>query len=281
MGSYRDIKGELRGKTNAQLLILDTNNIQFYFQHSGLLPQAEIFQPYDMVFIPGWVHAELAHHVGKSAYVASIPSPVFFVEEAEDYLPMIGYSDKRLMELFRLSAPFQESQRFFSHYRNVEADDLPDDWIDLYYQSGFFTRPAPPGSLVTRKNAGEVSILTLTFLLLSHYPNEIANISIATSDFGLISIKNKLLRDATKPPLQLIISPSSPISFLSTDVTIFNAINSGLIQPQDILDIRPNPKSSIIIKHFTDGTSALYEAVIDTPSFVEICKNTAQYTILF
>lgn len=52
---------------------------------------------------------------------------------------MIGYQDKSLMELFRVASPFSESQRFFNQYRNVLAEDLPDDWIDLYYENGFLT----------------------------------------------------------------------------------------------------------------------------------------------
>ncbi|KOP64818.1 hypothetical protein AMS62_05810 [Bacillus sp. FJAT-18019] len=279
MGSYRDIEGALRGKSNVTILILDTINIQFFYQHQGVLPQSAIFAPYDMVLIPGWVHAEYAHHEGKAAYIAGISPFQFFVEEAEDYLPMIGYMDKRLMELFRVAAPFSESQRFFNQFRKLEADELPDNWIDQYYENGFLTRMT--GALTTKKNAGELSILTLAFLLLSHYPNEISNISIATSDFGIISLKNRVLREANTPPLLLNVTNKPPISYLSTDVSLFNAVRTGLIQPHDIPSMRPNPKSSIFVEHFSDGSSALNEAVVDTTLFVEMCRNPDRYTIVF
>lgn len=112
MSSYRDIEGQLRGKTNAKILILDTNNLQFYYQHQDTLPPSDLFQPYDMVFIPGWVHAEYVHHTGKSEYVTSIPTAIHYIDEFEDYLPMVGYQDTRLMELFRLASPYGEAQRF-------------------------------------------------------------------------------------------------------------------------------------------------------------------------
>ncbi|MNC01177.1 hypothetical protein D3C75_485200 [compost metagenome] len=279
MGSYRDIEGELRGKTNVRILILDTGNIQFLYQYSDVLPQSFLFQPYDMVLIPGWVHAEYAHHSGKLQYVSEIPTALYYIDEIEDYLPMIGYQDKRLMELFRVASPFSESQRFFNQYRNVPAEDLPDDWIDLYYENGFLTRQTE--TLITKKNAGEVSILTLAFLLLSHYRNEISNISIASSDFCVISLKNRLLREANSPNLALSVPQTPPISYLSKDVTLFHAVKTGLIPPDSIASMRPNPKSSIYVEHFRDGSSTLHEVVVETPTFIEMCRNPDKYTIIF
>jgi hypothetical protein len=279
MGSYRDIEDELRGRTNVRILILDTGNIQFLYQYSDVLPQNILFQPYDMVLIPGWVHAEYAHHTGKLQYVSAIPTALYYIDEVEDYLPMIGYQDKRLMELFRVASPFGESQRFFNQYRHVPAEDLPDDWIDQYYENGFLTRQTE--TLFTKKNAGEVSILTLTFLLLSHYRNEISNISIATSDFCVISLKNRLLREANSPTLTLSVSQTPPISYLSKDVSLFHAVKTGLILPDSIARMRPNPKSSIYVEHFNDGSSTLHEVVVETPSFIEMCRNPDKYTIIF
>ncbi|WP_341280789.1 hypothetical protein [Paenibacillus sp. FSL H8-0537] len=279
MSSYRDIEGQLRGKTNAKILILDTNNLQFYYQHQDTLPPSDLFQPYDMVFIPGWVHAEYVHHTGKSEYVTSIPTAIHYIDEFEDYLPMVGYQDTRLMELFRLASPYGEAQRFFGQYRRMPADELPDDWIELFYEQGFTTRQT--GALTTKKNAGEVSILTLAFLLCSHYRDEVSNISIATSDFGIIALKKKLLCEANSPSLNLDVSPVPPLSYLSTDVSLFQAIKTGIILPDHIQRMRPNPKSSIYVEHFGDGSSALHEAVVDTPSFIEICKNPDKYKIIF
>ncbi|AIQ62811.1 hypothetical protein PSTEL_06540 [Paenibacillus stellifer] len=279
MGSYRDIEGELRGKTNVRILILDTGNIQFLYQYSDVLPQSILFQPYDIVLIPGWVHAEYAHHTGKLQYVSAIPTALYYIDEVEDYLPMIGYQDKRLMELFRVASPFSESQRFFNQYRNVPAEDLPDDWIDLYYENGFLTRQTE--TLITKKNAGEVSILTLAFLLLSHYRNEISNISIATSDFCVISLKNRLLREANSPNLALSVPQTPPISYLSKDVTLFHAVKTGLTLPDSIARMRQNPKSSIYVEHFRDGSSTLHEVVVETPTFIEMCRKPHKYTIIF
>ncbi|MFM9278071.1 hypothetical protein [Paenibacillus jiagnxiensis] len=280
MAGYRDIEGFIRLRSGLKILVLDTNNIQFYYQNAHLLPPEYIFKPYyDMVIIPGWVHSEYAHHEGKSAYIFSLPLPIFIVAESEDYLPMLGYSDKRLMELFRVSSLLGESQQFFNRLRRLEMEDFPDDWIDQFYEQGFPTKQS--GNLVTKKNAGEVSILALTFCLLSHYRSQISNISIASSDYGIVRLKQKVLKEANALPLELGISNAPPISYLTTDVSLFNAFKTGLIQPHQVSSLRPNPKSSQYIELFNDGTSALHEHVLDTTTFLAICQNHDKYKILF
>jgi hypothetical protein len=279
MGHYRDIEGLLRHKTGSNILILDTNNIQFYYQFSALLPQSQIFSPYDLVLIPGWVHAEYAHHDGKSAYISAIPVPMIIVDEVNDYLPMLGYSDHKLMELFRTISQCTESHKFFNFLRKLQVENYPDDWIDQFYDQGFPTKNT--GGKITKKNAGEVSILTLSFALLSHYPTQITSISLASSDHGIITLKNKILKEANQAPLELHTSKTPPISFLSTDVSIYNAIKSNIIRPDQIPLLRTNSKSSIYIEHFADGSSNLNECVVDTPMFIEICKCPQKFTIVF
>ncbi|MEK5183438.1 hypothetical protein [Paenibacillus sp. FSL P4-0288] len=279
MGNYRDLEHHLRHAEKAKILILDTGNIQFYFQNRHLIPQSHIFKHYDLILIPGWVHAEYAHHSGKASYIASLPLPYIIIDEIDDYLPMLGYSDKKLMELFRLAAPFSESLKFFNQYKTVEIEDIPDDWIEQYYQDGFYTRTT--SSLVTKKNAGEVSILTLCFSLLSHYPTQISNISIASSDFGIIAIKDKLLKEANRAPLELGISTTPPISYLSKDVSLLIAIKDEIIQPHQVAALRPNSCSSIYLEMFPDGSSALHEHVLHTPDFIEMCKNHNRYRMIF
>lgn len=139
MGNYRELENSHLSIRNAKILILDTGNIQFYFQHSDLLPQSHIFKRFDLVLIPGWVHAEYAHHAGKARYIASIPVPCIILDEVDDYLPLLGYSDKKLMELFRIATPLAEAQQFFNAYRRREVEDWPDDWIDQFYLNGFPT----------------------------------------------------------------------------------------------------------------------------------------------
>lgn len=279
MGNFREVEAIFRASKDIKVLLLDTNNIQFYYLNEKLIPSSSIFGSFDVVLIPGWVHAEYSHHEGKSNYVANIPVPTIIVEEAEDYLPLLGYSDKKLMELFRVASPFAESQKFFNYYRKLQADELPDDWIDQYYEQGFFTQCA--SKVLTKKNAGEVSILTLCFCLLHRFSSHISHIAIASSDFGIIKLKDRIVKEVNHELLDLNIPKTPPISFLSTDVSLFQLVQNGSIQPQQLLSLRPNPKSSIYIEYFSDHTSTLHQHVLDTSDFIDICLTTSNYKFLF
>lgn len=279
MGNYSELESHLRTAQNAKVLILDTGNIQFYFQHSGVIPQSHIFERFDLVLIPGWVQAEYAHHSGKVSYIASLPVPCIILDEVDDYIPLLDYSDKRLMELFRFASPLSESQRFFNQYRRMEVEDWPDDWIDQFYDNGFPTRTT--GTLVTKKNAGEASALTLCFSLLSHYPTQISNIAIASSDFGIIKIKDKIAVEANRSSLNLGIPLAPSISYMSKDVSMFIATKEGIIQPHQISALRPNSSSSIYVEHFPDGTSTIHQHVLETPDFEAICRNHQRFNMIF
>lgn len=278
MGNYRDLEQCIRTASQMKILILDTGNIQFFYQNRDLLPHSFIFNRYDLVLIPGWVHAEYAHHSGKSGYIASLPKPYFIVDEVDDYLPMLGYSDKKLMELFRLAAPNEPSQRFFNLYKGLGTEDYPDDWIEQYYEQGFFTRETQ--TMITKKNAGEVSILTLCFALLSHYPTQLSNIAIASSDLGIVNIKDRMVLEAHKT-LTLGTPISPPISYFSKDVLLFLAVKEGIIHPHQISTLRPNPSSSTYVESFPNGTTVLHRHLLHTSDFEEICRNYQRYQMIF
>jgi len=280
MANYAALKDKLRNASEAKILILDSGMLQFLYEHQDVLKQNEIFEGYDLLLIPGWVQAEYGHHPGKTEYVASVPlADVLVLEESEDYRAMIDYDEKRLMELFKLSAPYSEAQKFFNLLTKRDFIDW-DDWIDQFYEEGFHTRQTEAGR-TTRKNAGEVSILTLCFLLLSHYPAQIHNIAIATGDFGLIPIKNNIEKNANQPKLNLGISLPAKISFLSKDVTMFQAVKRGSLQVEDIPSLRPNNSSSIYLELFDDGTNAYRQRVLETTKFVEMCRHHQSYIVIY
>lgn len=159
------------------------------------------------------------------------------------------------------------------------VEDYPDHWIAEFYNNGFPMQQ--DGSKLTRKNAGEISITTLVFSLLSYFQGSIASLSLASSDKGIMKLKNKVQEVANHSPLELDIPKAPPISFLTTDVSIFNAIKSGIISPDQINTLRPNPRSSIYVEHHVDGSSTIHDIVVDTAAFIHMCQNHQRYTILF
>lgn len=280
MSSYRDLAGLLQGKTDSKILILDSNNLQFYYQHQMLMPATHIFAPYDLILIPGWVYAEYSHHTGKDSYVKNdIPTTKLYIDEVNDYLPMLEHSDKKLMELFATCSTAEEAYRFFGPMKKLQVDDYPDDWIVQFYNNGFPMQQK--GTLLTRKNAGEISIITLAFSLLSHFQSNIASITLASSDKGSIRLKEKVLSVANQSPLELNIHKAPPISFLTTEVSMFNAVKSGILDPNRISTLRPTPRSSIYVEHHADMSSTIHDIVVDTASFINMCQNHQNYTIVY
>ncbi|OBZ11135.1 MULTISPECIES: hypothetical protein [Bacillales] len=278
MANYEALEDKLRNATEAKVLILDSGKLQFLYLHQDVLKQDEVFEGYDLVLIPGWVQAEYGHHTGKVEYVASIPIDVIILEEAEDYPAMISYDARRLMELFKLSAPHGEALKFLSLLSRKDLINW-DDWINQFYDEGFPMKEAE--TKTTRKNAGEVSILTLAYLLLSHYPTQIHNIAIATSDFGLIRIRDNMEKNANGPKTNLNISVPANISFMSKDVTMFQAVKRGRLQVEDIPRLRPNDSSSFYLELFEDGTSVPRALKLETTKFVDICRHYHRYIMIY
>lgn len=279
MGNYSQIDTILRNATHAKILLLDNNNLQFYYQYEDVLPKSEMFAPYDLVLIPGWVQAEYAHHARKSNYISNIPVPTYVIDEFEDYLPLLEYNDLKLLALFRLSSVHSEALQFFGRYRHLHAEELPDDWLEQFYDHGFTTKQT--NTRITKKNAGEVSLVTLCFCLLHHYHTQIQHLTIASTDFGIIKIKDRVLQESQHDPFYGCFSAYPPISFLSTDVSIYCAVKQGTLAIQDIPRLRPNPKSAQYIQHHADYTSTLHSHVLTLDQFMVICNDTDNYTFIF
>ena len=194
---------------------------------------------------------------------------------------MIEYNDQRLLELFRVaSTGFREALRF-NHICKKNHPILPDTWIDDFYDQGL-----KQGNYIRSDYqviCCEVSIVTQCFLLLSHFSNHIASITLASSDYGTYHLKDKVLSEANSPLLHLGISQAPPISFQSTDVVIYNALKTGLIQPQQIHDLRNHTKerSVLYLENFSDRDSAIHHHLVDIPTFISICSDHEKYKVIF
>lgn len=86
MGCYAELSQFFSENRNVKVLILDTNNIQFYYQHQAIFTQMTKFAPYDLVLVPGWVQVEYGQSDGRTAYIGAIPKPFMIIDETEDFL---------------------------------------------------------------------------------------------------------------------------------------------------------------------------------------------------
>lgn len=283
MANYRELNNFLQRRPNTRILILDNNNIQFCCHHEKYFPVEDIYAPYDLVLIPQWVHDEVADSEQRLMYLARLPKDYFILDEEKDYLPLVGYEDARLIKLFEwASSPFTKPRKFFKEIREIigRTKDIPDNWIADFYNRGFDTRESKNGRLL-KKNAGEISILVLSFLLIHrYYPRQVNHVTIGSSDMGTYEIKRKILEYASRHQL-LQVPPDTPISFLSTDVLLVEAIKHGRVKPEEILGLRPNPRSVIYSQTLPDGTTRLLEHVLSTSEFIKMLNNINNYHFIF
>jgi hypothetical protein len=282
MGSYEELAKFLSTKSGVRVCILDNNNTQFCFQNESLFPVDEIYKTYDLILVPEWVLHEISHSEQRLQYVFSIPKPLFFLNEESDYLPLVHFEDERLKSVFRHSAsPYSRPRNFFKELEKRTRQNggiIPDDWIVDFYEQGFETKETSQG--VTKKNAGEVSILTLAFLLLHNFEENISQITISSSDKGSLNIKQNIMQHLDKQSL-LDLSDKIPISFLSTDILIVQAFRANRVNEAEIRDIRKNPRSVMYTENHPDGTSSTQQYVLETERFIEILKNIENINFQF
>lgn len=271
MGSFQELDSFLNENNDVRILILDNNNIHFCDIYEENFPVDVIYDKYDLILIPGWVHSEVAHSDRRIQYIARLTKPLIILREEDDYLPIILYEDQRMMRLFEVAsnAYSKPSVKFFKKLKEYQGrnGDVPDEWIEDFYEQGFDTCDSQSGHIL-KKNAGEISILALSFILVHRYWERISQITISTSDLGAYAIKEHIMDRVVDKGLINIQSPPVPISFKSTDVLLAEAVRDGRVQLDEVLRLRPNPRTCVYLSMLPDQTSATFQQILDTPTFI-------------
>ncbi|CAN7534454.1 hypothetical protein [Rossellomorea sp. LjRoot5] len=183
-----------------------------------------------------------------------------------------------MLELFHhASSAISPARKFYSKLKKFynEHDDLPERWIEDFYEEGFEVTSGTD----LRKNAGETSILVLTYLLLHHFPSLIRNITIFSSDKGTLTIKKKIMDNLHK--MELVHNPATPVSFMSTDILLIKAVTEGWVTIEDIVRFRPNSKTVIFSVKLENESVSRHEYVMDTMEFIDALRHIENYHFEF
>lgn len=278
MGSYRDLRQLMKERSSNRILIMDNNNLEFCCQHEEAFPAQVVFENYDIILIPEWVHQEISHSEKRLNYLARILVPYLIMSEEEDYVELANYQELRLLELvFHAASSISPARKYYAKLKKFYSQytDLPEHWIENFYEEGFEKKRETELS----KNAGETSILVLTYLLLHHYPSSIKNITIFSSDKGTLTIKNKIMDNLHKTGL--IHNPLTPVSFMSTDILLIQALDKEWITIENIEELRPNVKKVIYSIKLENQSSSRHEYVMDTVEFMEVLREIDKYHFEF
>lgn len=292
-----ELKEKLNTDENLKIAIIDNNIMGFLVnlrQEADILPWFDI---YDIILIPKWVEKEI--NDGKTRidclnHIAS-RNDVYIIDEKE-YEELSGYKDVELMLLFQASTYLMgdvkgKVRKYISKNEEVEDDEFErgiteySKFIDELYNNILKNKEAEPGKEPKRKNAGEISICVLSYLL-GYYYNEIENITIFTFDkdcYDYIKNAKEILYD--KDEIVGLTNrfknrDCNTITFKSSDLIYSELYNSHKESAITIITrIRKNPRNIKYTQKKIDGSIEENRTLMDTDDFIEFIKSDEKHLI--
>jgi|GEM_PF-717355 hypothetical protein len=282
-----DLKQCLSISRSLKVCILDNNSIEFLTRvHKSVSPK-KIFSQYDIIFIPRWVWVEVCDSENRKSYINSLKEYSANVQIVDEvgYLELVDYKEAELFYLFlyccyNVSRLVSFIKRNILKNRPVEDLDPYEEWLRVFYEEGLDHRELSNGR-IQRKNAGEISIAVLSYILSFYYNENIDIITIFSSDrdtFEFVSkAKEMFYRDE-----RFQNRSSTSITFKSIDFLIHEWASLGYIKEHHIDTFVNSYRQTRRIK-FTrkkqDNSIEEQDKLIDNTTFLEMLKDNTIHII--
>lgn len=286
-----ELKEKLNTGKDLKIAIIDNNIMGFLVnlnQETAILP---LFDIYDIILIPKWVEEEINDGQTRIDCLNHIATTndVYIIDEKE-YEELSGYKDIELMLLFQASTYLMgdiksKIRKYISQNEEIEDDEEDgiteySKFIDELYNNILKNEETAlePGKRVKRKNAGEISICVLSYLL-GYYYDGIENITIFTFDkdcYDYIKNTKEILYD--KDEIVGLINrlknkDCKTITFKSNDLIYNELYNSNKERAIEIITkIRKNPRYVKYTQKKTDGSIEENRKLMNTDEFIEFIK---------
>jgi len=164
--------------------------------------------------------------------------------------------------------------------RPVEELDPYEEWLDAFYKDGLDQKKLSNGR-IQRKNAGEISVSVLSYVLSYYYNKNINNITIFSSDrdaYEFISrAKEMLFKDGCFKDRD-----NTSITFKTNDFLIYEWTRFGYVDEKNIRSFVYSYRQVRRIK-FTrkkqDNSIEEQDKLIDNTQFLEMLKDNTIYLI--
>ena len=246
----------------------------------------KIFSQYDMILIPQWVWTEVCDSENRKSYINDLKhySKVQIIDEV-NYLTLVDYKEAELYYLFlyccyNVSRLVSFIKKNILKNRPVEDLDPYEEWLSAFYEEGLDQRKLSNGR-IQRKNAGEISIAILSYILSYYYSGSIDIITIFSSDrdtYEFISkAKEMLYKDERFKDRS-----NTSITFKSNDFLIYEWTRLGYIDEHNIDIFVQNYRHTRKIK-FTrkkqDNSIEEQDKLIDNAAFLEMLKDSTIHLI--
>lgn len=282
----KELKKYLSTGMSLKVCILDNNSVEFLTWVRKSVSPEKIFSQYDIIFIPRWVWVEVCDSDNRKSYINDLKhySKVQIIDEV-DYLTLVDYKEAELYYLFlyccyNVSRLISFIKKNILKNRPVEDLDPYEEWLNIFYKEGLDQRKLSNGR-IQRKNAGEISISVLSYILSYYYSESIDTITIFSSDrdtYEFISkAKEMLYRDERFKDRS-----NTSITFKSNDFLIYEWTRLGYINEENIDAFVDSYRQTRRIK-FTrkkqDNSIEEQDKLIDNAAFLEMLKDSTIHLI--
>ncbi|WP_139905793.1 hypothetical protein [Clostridium thermarum] len=284
--SINDLKKYLSTGRSLKICILDNNSVEFLTWVRKSVSPEKIFSQYDMILIPKWVWVEVCDSDNRKSYINDLKhcSKVQIIDEV-DYLTLVDYKEAELYYLFlyccyNVSRLVSFIKKNILKNRPVEDLDPYEEWLGVFYKEGLDQKKLSNGR-IQRKNAGEISISVLSYILSYYYSGSIDIITIFSSDRDTYEFVSKAKEILYKDERFRDRSNTS-ITFKSNDFLIYEWTRLGYINEGNIDAFVDSYRQTRRIK-FTrkkqDNSIEEQDKLIDNAAFLEMLKDSTIYLI--
>ena len=269
-----------------KVCILDNNSVEFLTWVSESISPEKIFNQYDIVIIPQWVWNEICDSENRKSYVNDLKqySKVQIIDEV-DYLILVDYKEAELYYLFlyccyNVSRLVSFIKKNILKNKPVEELEPYEDWLCVFYEKGLDKKELSNGR-IQRKNAGEISISVLSYVLSFYYNKNIDNITVFSTDRDAYEFVSKAKEMLYKDE-RFKDRANTSITFKSNDFLIYEWYKLGYIDKQRINTFVDRYRQARRIK-FTrkkkNNSIEEQDKLIDNAAFLEMVKDNTIYLI--
>jgi len=269
-----------------KVCILDNNSVEFLRWVREIIDPEKIFEQYDTILIPQWVWVEICDSENRKSYVNDLKQylKVQIIDEV-DYLILVDYKEAELYYLFlyccyNVSRLVSFIKKNILKNKPVEELEPYEDWLCVFYEKGLDKKELSNGR-IQRKNAGEISISVLSYVLSFYYNKNIDNITVFSTDRDAYEFVSKAKEMLYKDE-RFKDRANTSITFKSNDFLIYEWYKLGYIDKQGINTFVDSYRQARRIK-FTrkkkDNSIEEQDKLIDNAAFLEMLKDNTIYLI--
>lgn len=275
--NIKELISDLSDDKIKNICILDNNSVEFLLRIKNEVTIREFFQNYDLVLLPQWVEVEVNDSIYRKNYINELEQLEyikFCVISEYWYLDLLKSRDGFLFTIFQEVIRLDARLNGFIN-RNIlkgkPIEDLPEyeEWINLFYNNAF-EQEVLKNHRIKRKNAGEISIAVLSFIISKFYKVEF--VTVISQDSGTY----EMIKRATLDVMSKVCTEyDNPITFKSNDCIIneFYKVSSLRDRINKEISKLRNPRRLKYIKIKGDTSIEEICKVISNEEFLELLED--------